>query len=150
MKKFFDLTGDDIFYQKYKPTNAGIYIETDKKASLQNTYPNWMDDRFKEPRIIYLESEKYHPDNKTEKKNYGFDYSDRLWEWDYKKSETAWEKAKLDFKELENRNKTAEFYERYLQYYFDDPELTLHCILSGVNVSNGYPYLVYGYTHKGK
>lgn len=69
-------------------------------------------------------------------------YSDRLSQWDYRKSEKSWEIASKEYPQ----NSVAHR-ERYLSEYFGKP-CTIEHVVVGVNVSNGYPYAVYGYTVK--
>lgn len=71
-----------------------------------------------------------------------YNYSDRLLQWDYNKHSEAHKIAKE-----KTSDKTALYYEYYLSAYFGKPIEILH-ILAGVNVSNGYSYLVFGYKEK--
>lgn len=76
-------------------------------------------------------------------KGLNWEYDDRLWQRDYAKHEMAW-KDSVD-KELPTRS--ANFYENYLSEYFGE-KVKIVCIMAGVNRSNGYPYVVFGYTIK--
>jgi hypothetical protein len=69
-----------------------------------------------------------------------YDYSDRLWQWDFDKSKAAIQAAN----ESDAISKTARWYEVYLSSYFGQPVEIKH-IIAGVNHSNGCPYRVYGY-----
>ena len=72
-------------------------------------------------------------------------YSDRLWQWDYAKSEEASRAAKESGAPVGS----AEFYERYLSHYFGQQVLLRH-VIGGVNVSNGYEYFIFGYQKEGE
>lgn len=67
-------------------------------------------------------------------------YSDRLWQWDY-------DKAQLAHKSNAEKPHTSEYYEKFLSLYYDCP-IKLHHIIIGVNQSNGYQYMVYGFKRK--
>lgn len=69
-------------------------------------------------------------------------YSDRLVQGDYRKYEKSWEIATK-----ECPPDSVAHRERYLSEYFGKP-CTIEHVVVGVNVSNGYPYAVYGYTVK--
>jgi hypothetical protein len=69
-------------------------------------------------------------------------YSDRLVQWDSRKDRWAWEIASKEYPQ----NSVAHR-ERYLSEYFGKP-CTIEHVVVGVNVSNRYPYAVYGYTLK--
>lgn len=76
------------------------------------------------------------------KKEDGLDweYSDRLWQWDYKKAEDSWKVAN----EAGHVKGSANAIQAYLSAYFWKP-INLVCVISGVNRGNGYPYNVYGF-----
>jgi len=69
-----------------------------------------------------------------------YDYNDRIVEWDYEKSKSAWAIAK----ETGAQPHTARLLNAYLSAYFDKPVVIRH-IIAGVNRSNGWPFCVYGY-----
>jgi hypothetical protein len=94
-------------------------------------YASHRDDRFKEPQVVFGE----------ERDGLSWDYSDRLWQWDHEKCKRSSEAAK----ESGAKPRTARFALVMLQYYYDDPNLELVCIMTGFNPSNGYDYYVYGY-----
>ena len=69
-----------------------------------------------------------------------YDYSDRLFQWNPEKSEVASNEANNS-----GRVKgSAEWYEKYLSVYCEEPVELKH-VLAGVNLSDGYPYIVFGY-----
>jgi len=72
-----------------------------------------------------------------------YDYSDRLWQWDYKKCQAAFEKAG----ESNAVRNSAKYYQIFLSEYFGK-EVELKHILAGVNRASGYPYQVFGYKFK--
>lgn len=106
------------------------YPTTFDKQAILHDYPHYSDDRFKEQQTIFGQ----------EQKGLIYDYNDRLQQWDYELNERAWQYAA----ETETPH-TASFYEKYLSGY-RGAKVTLYHIIAGVNYSNGYPYLVFGYT----
>lgn len=58
-----------------------------------------------------------------------------------KKSDTAFQVAV----EAHGNKSTARRIERYLQEYYDNPDLEIVCIISGTQPFNGYPWYAYGY-----
>lgn len=94
-------------------------------------YAHYTDDRFKEAQVVYGRKEK----------DLSWDYSDRFYGWDYQKAKAAAEYAVSQG----SHGRTARFSLLFLQYFFDDPNLELVCVMTGFNVSNGYDYYVYGY-----
>ena len=69
-----------------------------------------------------------------------WEYSDRLYEWDWRKSEAAYAAAKQEG----HTESSADFYQAYLAAYYGKP-VHLFGIRAGVNVSNGYPYRIFGF-----
>lgn len=109
------------------------YPTTFNKNSIINDNPHYSDEDFqnKEQTIFGKEEENLH-----------YVYSDRLWQWDHKKSELA---TKIANKK--ERLHTCAYYEIYLSEYYNKPIEIKH-IIAGVNRSNGYPYLAFGYIEK--
>lgn len=76
-------------------------------------------------------------------KTKGADYSDRLWEWDYKKADKLWKRyvntgwAKATEKQLS----------RFISAYHGKGYrgLTVVALAEGCNPSNGYPYWILWY-----
>ena len=109
---------------QYKITNKNVPLETQ---------PHYTNHRFDEAQVVF-----------GEKINgLSWDYYDRLQQWDYEKSESAW-KNSVD-KNLVKRS--ANFYENYLSEYFGK-KIEIVCIMAGVNRSNGDPYCVFGYRER--
>jgi hypothetical protein len=73
-------------------------------------------------------------------KDLSYEYSDRLWQWDYDKAQ---ESAKVA-NESGHANGSPAWYEVYLTHYHGVPVQLLH-IIGGVNVSSGYEYYVFGF-----
>lgn len=101
----------------------------DKQATL-NTMPHYTDQRFKTAQTVYG----------AEERGLHYDYSDRLWEWNYDKAEAANKVAQ----EQGHPIRSCAYYEAYLTAYFGKPTEIKH-ILAGWNVATGYPYAVFGY-----
>lgn len=76
------------------------------------------------------------------KKGLFYNYSDRLYskEWD-----EGWELAKKKAK-----LKTARFFEIALNHFHGVNNVNLQHVILGCNRSNGYSYLIFGYTYSEK
>ncbi len=105
------------------------YETTFGKNKVLHTSPHYTDKRFDQPQTIFGQ----------ECEGLAYDYSDRLWQWDYDKSEAAAKAANESA-----TPKTCRWYEAYLSAYFSRPIEIKH-IIAGVNRSNGFPYNVFGY-----
>ncbi len=125
-----------------------IPIETDKSKKIDYRYmnPHYTDTRFNKAQTVFVAS-----GHKTSRDNLGYDrvegasydYSDRIFQWfSDEDRDRAWEAAKQKVAEKES----PAMIEEYLRALYKDPGLELLHILTGVNVSNGYPYRVYGYS----
>ena len=101
----------------------------DMNKPLTNWMPHYTNSHFKHARTIWGE----------EKKGIGYNYSDRLVEWDYEASKKAVEIANKKAKQ-----QTAKWAQEYLSAYHGK-KVKLYHIMAGHNWSNGYPYRVYGY-----
>ncbi len=115
----------------YTKTNEWMFysISTSDRNAQLYVNPYYTDSRFREPQTIFGERED----------GLSYEYDDRIQQWDYQKHKDSWEVAKQD-----NAVRTANFYSAYLSAYHDRKIEVVH-ILAGVNLSNGYPYLVFGY-----
>lgn len=107
-------------------------IECSKNVPL-NTRPHYTDTRFQMARTVFG----------SECADIGYEYSDRLWHRDYDKAQIASEVAGKSGKVP----RSCAWYEVYLSAYFDKPVEIKH-IMAGVNVSDGYPYCVFGFKEK--
>lgn len=150
---FYALHGDDLFdsfafveaAERYfrghrQPQYPGfeqhplIHPTSSKTAQLE--YAHYTDDRFKRAQLVYLGCS---PD---ELKSLSWDYSDRIYQWDYQKANDA---AAIASKSHQSR--TAAWAEAFVAHCYDD-KVELKAIATGFNLSDGYDYFVYGYTTK--
>ena len=69
-----------------------------------------------------------------------FDYSDRLNQYDRRRSGVCWRRSARKGEPKYTANRIS----RYLSYYFNRPTVC-KCIVAGVNRSDGWDYRVYGY-----
>jgi hypothetical protein len=106
-----------------------IVQSTFNKDEILNTSPHYTDGRFHQPQTVFGQ----------ECEGLGYDYSDRLWQWDHDKSEAAAKTANASGA----IPKSCRWYEEYLSAYFSRPIEIKH-IVAGVNRS-GHPYAVFGY-----
>lgn len=105
---------------------------TDPKAIIPNYNPHYTNDHFKHAQTVYGQPEQ----------GLGYDYSDRIWEWNWDKAEAAKQTANA-----QATYQTAEWVEIFLSIYFERAIEVKH-ILAGFNLSSGYPYQVFGYRDK--
>ncbi len=106
--------------------------DRDKQLKLN---PHYTEKLFNKPQTVFGKEEK----------GLEYVYSDRLWQWDYAKAQSAGEIANTSG----TTRHSANWVQKYLEAYYDRPVYVGH-ILSGVNVSNGYPYWVVGFKFTGK
>jgi hypothetical protein len=114
----------------YRPNREYVYPATFDKNKPLETMPHYTDTRFNKEQTVFGKAEK----------GLGYDYSDRIWQWDYSKAEEACKIAD----ESGCTQKSCSWYEAYLSHFFGK-KITIKHIIAGVNVSNGYPYCVFGY-----
>jgi len=126
---------------KRKVLQVGYQTAMDKP--INHLQPHYTDDRFKRPQTVFVrEGYKLIVDS-----DYGYvksafyNYSDRIWQWDWDKTEESRKTAIEKYKKAD----TAAYWEYWLQLVFDKPNLKLVHILAGFNPSNGYSYQVFGY-----
>ena len=107
------------------------HIITDKDARIE-THLHYSDPTAHKERDVFGKA----------KKGLFYNYSDRLYgkEWS-----EGWEKALR-----EAQPNTARFFEIVLKHFHDSEDLDLQHIILGCNMSNGYDYLVFGYTYTSK
>jgi hypothetical protein len=116
--------GSNDFFQVY------TYPTTFNKDKQLEVNPHYTDKRFDKEQTIFGK----------ENKKLSYDYSDRIWEWDYKKAKEATEIANQSGK---TRNSCA-WFEVYLSHFFGK-KIVIEHIVAGVNKSSDYPYCVFGY-----
>jgi hypothetical protein len=72
-----------------------------------------------------------------------YNYGDRLAGWNYDKWKTS--------KQIEGiPSGTPRYWQEVLRKFWDDPELELGCIITAVNQSSGFQYLIFGCKHSKK
>lgn len=76
-----------------------------------------------------------------------WDYSDRLWQWDYEAAKNAGQIANDAIGSGCPRG-SALYFEKWLSAYFGKP-IELVGLITGVNRATGYSYKVYGYREVG-
>jgi len=108
------------------------YVVHDKTQEFE-TFLHYSDPTARQERTVFG----------TPKKKLFYNYSDRLYgkEW-----EEGW---KLALKSGA-KPKTAQFYELVLKHFHDSDDLDLQHVILGCNMSNGYSYLIFGYTYTSK
>lgn len=121
---------DFILDFPFSDRTAYIYPTTFDKDKVLETNPSYADQRFKKDQTVFGKKSK----------GLSYDYSDRLWEWDYAKAEASAKVATESGAKL----RTCRWYEAYLSAYFGRP-IEIGHIMAGVNVSNGYSYCIFGY-----
>lgn len=129
---YLDDDNIEVYQKKVRSNEPDVsYRRVTKKDERIFTCPHYLHDPdYKSPKVVYG---KYGKVDDCE-------YSDRLSEWDYDKNKRSFEKAK-------GKEGTADYYESYLSNYFEKP-VSLIFMLAGFNLSNGYPYVVYGFNFK--
>lgn len=110
---------------------ARTFSTQSKTDELRDLNPHYSDTRFSGGKAYSIFGK--------EDKKFIYVYNDRL-------EHALWEYCIIRVSEEGTDTKTAEGFEKALQYYYDDPKLELGNIQVGVNVSNGYAYQVYGFT----
>lgn len=106
-----------------------IYVTNNPDRLL--AYPDYHSGVWRSPQIIYGKKEE----------GLTWEYSDRIWEWDYDKAKAASEQAITEGL----RDRTARYMEKFLRFFYDKPDLELVCVLGGCNLASGFPYYVYGF-----
>ena len=104
------------FFKKF------VYHPTQDKTVQLETMPHYTDRRFEHEQTVFGK----------QKDGLHYDYSDRLWQWDYKKAKHAAETANAS----NAISRSAEWYEINLSAYFRKTTEIRH-IVAGVNRSNG-------------
>lgn len=124
-----------------------MYIESDKTQQIDSRLisPHYTDETFRREKTVFLAAgyklKNSNGYNSVACDGIEYNYDDRIRQWDYDKSDVCWKQIR----ETYDRFNSAEIHEQYLRLFFDDPDLNLVHIITGVNHSNGYYYRVYGY-----
>lgn len=118
-----------------------VYVETDKDKVISRALlnPHYSDPQFREEHTVFLKPG-HQQNGRNMVEGLEYQYSDRLQEYDYEKHKAAW--AVVNEKGLVG---SANIIEAFLRIYFEDQDLELVQIITGVNRSDGYPYRVYGF-----
>lgn len=122
-----------------------VYVEQDKKVSISPRFliPNESDPLFRGNGQTVFLAQGYNTVS-----SYGrdtvdgatYEFSERLYKRDIETSDKAWREVSENF--LEG---SAAIYEDYLRKYFNNPNLELVHIITGINPASGFPYQVYGF-----
>jgi hypothetical protein len=102
--------------------------QTDSRTAQLYTDPHYSNPKYDHPQTIFGRQQTG-PDPIVS-------YTDRLYQADYKARALETETPR-----------TANFFERYLALYHNQA-VDLFWMMAGVNVSSGYPYLIFGYRFK--
>jgi hypothetical protein len=113
-----------------------VYPSTNDKRKVLETQPHYTDDRFSREQTVF---------GRKPKGSYGhehlhYDYSDRLWQWNYEKAKEASAAAQASGHPI----RSCLYYEVYLSTYFGK-QVEIEHIVAGVDQSTGYPYCAFGY-----
>lgn len=113
-------------------------VERRADVAIYYMHPHYSNPRFAKPQTVYL-AQGYKLGTNGGVKGAEYNYSDRLWQWDWNKAHDAWDAVKAqDFV-----NNSAAQHEAFLKLYYGKDVVLAH-IMAGYNVSSGYPYQVYG------
>ncbi len=136
--KFEEFYGDkgDILGNRWPGERYESQPVTDKKAQF-NTFLHYTDPTAREERTVFGAA----------KKGLFYNYSDRLvgQRWS-----EGWEMAMRACPGMNSTYKSAEFFEIVLNHFHDSTDVNLQHVILGCNMSNGYDYLVFGYTYTSK
>lgn len=109
-----------------------------KEVMIEDTdqlrYPHYSDDNWKGTQLIY--------GKKVE--GVHVEYDDRLREFNYESYDRA-----HDFATSKCKCNTAGWWKEFMNSYFEK-NVTIHYIMAGSNLSNGYPYWVLGFSFEEK
>lgn len=112
-------------------SNRAVYGLSDKLP-----YMHYSDSYWKEGRTIFG----------TKDDDLSYAYDDRLISWNYDAHKRGEQRAKNAVEVLKSINyNTPAFYQEYLRGYYENETLQLLHIVGGVNLSNGYSYMAFGW-----
>lgn len=90
------------------------------------------------------------PDARKERNVFGFAKKGLFYNYDDRLIGERWTEGWELAKKSGLKFKTAAFYEAVLKHFHDSDDLDLQHVILGCNMSNGYSYLVFGYTYTSK
>lgn len=105
---------------------------------IANLTPHYTDDHFRDAQTVWIEKG-YSVNRSQTVKGASYNYSDRIWEWNWNKADTV----RKSIEHLDRRSPA--YIQEFLRRYFDNPAIRLVHVMAGFNVSNGSSYNVYGY-----
>jgi len=121
----------------------GETANTISNEPLHNLNPHYTDGHYKTARTVWIASGYCTTGDYGTVEDAEYNYSDRIWQWDWNKADAAWNSIGDTF-----TKRSPAFLQEWLRGYFNNPKLELVHIMAGFNVSTGYPYQVFGYiTH---
>jgi len=106
---------------------------TKDKSAVLDTFLHYSDPTARQERSIFGEA----------RKGLFYNYSDRLYG-------DEWTRGAKQADEAGHARKTGAWFEAALKGYHDAETLSLEHIIKGCNMSNGYGYLIFGYTYSSK
>lgn len=134
-RKFLSSQAKNLQYPSFPWQHPTIHPTNSKTQVL--AYAHYSDERFKREQLVYLGCPV------SELEELSWDYSDRLYGWDFQKARSAEESAKIEG----HKPRTAAWMEVFLSHFYDDA-FELKAIATGFNLNSGYDYFVYGYKRK--
>lgn len=110
------------------------------KEPIANLTPHYTDSRFRDAQTVWIANGRKAKGHSGTIPGIIYNYSDRLWQWDWHKCD---EVSKSIDTSLDRRSPA--YIQEFLRKVLNRPKLELLHVMAGFNVSNGYPYQVYGY-----
>jgi hypothetical protein len=126
MKDWDDIPFEDLVKRMQRSSEPPVNKSWNKKLP----YPHYSDRSWDTAQVMFGKEEK----------GLTWEYSDRLWQWDHKKSQESYSMAG----ETHGLH-TPAYYQEYLRLFYDDAKLQLKCIKGGTNSSSGFAYYVFGF-----
>ncbi len=128
---YFDEYGMD--FRGEQPNREPRVPQGISNTRIPNFNPSYTDDYFRKARLIWGSNDVPF-----------WNYSDRIRSWFGEATSKAWDQAKADGFVPQS----SAHVQRYLAILHEDNDLELIGIQAGHNLSNGYPYQVFGYKYK--
>lgn len=128
-------------YRRDRPPTPAVPHAMD--VIIPHLQPHYTDERFRHEQTVFLRSgydlaQEY-------VKGAEYNYSDRLWGWDWNKMNAAVVKTRSAGLDVN----TAAFWEAVLREFCGKPHLKLVHIMACFNSATGYPIQVFGYLPEG-